>query len=141
MESQESRQVAPLEQRVGMNADSAQIADAMVAIWHEIGQALGPIVGPRGVAALYRRSLNLTATRHAWIGPAALPQEAEMDLGELKTILIAQSGAEAHAGGMALLQTFHQLLSSLVGPLLTERLLRTVWADSSSGPSAQDSQT
>lgn len=141
MESQESRQVAPLEQRVGMNADPAQIADAMAAIWREVGEALGPIVGPRGVAALYRRSLNLTAMKHAWIGQAAQGQEGDMDLGALKSILIAQSSAEANAGGMALLQTFHQLLSSLVGPLLTDRLLRSVWAEPSSGPSAQDSQT
>ena len=36
------------------------------------------------------------------------------------------------------LQTFHELLATLVGPSLTERLLRSVWADSSSGPPAQD---
>ena len=41
-------------------------------------------------------------------------------------------------GGGALLQTFYELLASLVGPSLTERLLRSVWAHSSSGPPAQD---
>ena len=46
----------PLANRVGSDADSTQIAAAVLAIWEEIDDALTPIVGPLGVVALYRRS-------------------------------------------------------------------------------------
>ena len=42
------------------------------------------------------------------------------------------------AGCDVLFRTFYTLLVSMVGPELTERLLRTVLAPSSSGAAAQD---
>ncbi len=61
-----------------------------------------------------------------------------MDLAALKTVLAQQSSADATSGGDALLKTFVELLTTLVGPSLAERLLRSVWANSLSGPPAQD---
>lgn len=40
-----------------------------------------------------------------------------------------------------LFDTFHDLLASMVGPSLTERLLRFVWADGSGGSAAKDIKT
>ena len=68
LKSQPSRRwPAPLADRVTDGADAEQVADAIVAIWLEIDQALNPIIGHRGVAALYNRSLNLTAAAHPWL--------------------------------------------------------------------------
>ncbi|NRF65697.1 hypothetical protein HLB44_01735 [Aquincola sp. S2] len=138
MQSRVSRLIAPLAQRVGEDASAAQIAAAVIATWREIDAALSPIIGTRGVAALYRRSLHLTAATHRWITvqPEVLPPE--MDLAGLQSMIALQSSADAAAGSTALFQAFHELLGSLVGPALTERLLRTVWADASSGSPAQD---
>jgi hypothetical protein len=139
MESQESRRIAvPLAHRVGIDADAATIADAIVATWQEVDAALAPIIGPQGVAALYRRSLHLTSSIHPWLAGTHEGVHTVMDLAALKPLLAQQSSADAAAGGSALLQTFYELLASLVGPSLTERLLRSVWAHSSSGPPAQD---
>jgi hypothetical protein len=57
-----------------------------------------------------------------------------LDLPGLHARFAAQGDAAAALGGNALLQTFHQLLVSLVGLPLTERLLRCAWADTSTGP-------
>jgi hypothetical protein len=138
MESQESRRIAaPLAHRVAQDADAAQIAEAAVSIWQEIDAALTPIIGQRGVAALYRRSLYITGATHPWLAGTHEGVPTAMDLAALKSALAQQNSAAAVGGG-ALLQTFHELLASLVGPSLTERLLRSVWANSSSGPPAQD---
>ena len=67
--------------------------------------------------------------------------QTDMDLAALKSVFRQQSSANAAGGGSALFQTFYELLASLIGPSLTERLLRSVWATSSSGPSAQDNTT
>ena len=123
------------------DANAAQIADAMVATWHEIDAALTPIIGSKAVVALYKRSLHLTAKTHPWLAGTHEGVQATLDLAALKATLAQRSSADAALGGNALLQTFHQLLCSLVGPSLTERLLRPVWADPSSGPPAQDTKS
>jgi hypothetical protein len=89
----------------------------------------------------YKRSLYLAAAAHPWL---RLQDEAlaapDLDLAVLKPVFARQEGAEALAGGIALLQAFHGLLSSLIGSSLTSRLLDAVWTppSPSSGPPAQD---
>ena len=138
-ESQEGRPLAaPLAHRVGAGANAAQVADAIFAVWAEIDDALTPILGSRGVAALYMRSLHLAGKAHPWL---AAPDEGEppaVGPAALKSALARHSSSAAAAGGSAFLQTFHELLASLVGASLTERLLRSVWAAPSSGPHKQD---
>lgn len=139
VETQEGRQISTaLVHRVGGDATAPQIAAAMVAIWHEIDDALTPILGKGGVAALYKRTLYLTGTAHPWLALRREDLSTGVDLAALKAVLSQQASAAAAAGGNDFLQTFHMLLTSLVGPSLTERLLRSVWARPSSGSPAQD---
>jgi hypothetical protein len=137
-DSPESRRIAlALARQVDAGADPAQIADTIISIWHEIDGALHPIVGQRGVASLYRRSLHLTSPAYPWLAGLQDDIQAAMDLAALRSVLVQQSSANAAASGGDLLQTFHELLASLVGDSLTERLLRSIWAMSTSLP-AQD---
>jgi hypothetical protein len=139
MEMQESRSpVATLTRRVEAGATATQIADAMVSAWQEIDVALSPLIGKGGVAALYKRTLFLTTPAHPWLAGIHEGTTAAIDLWALKSVIAKQSGVVAAAGGGALLQTFYELLTSLVGPSLTERLLRSVWTNSLSGQPAQD---
>ena len=139
MESHESSLIAAtLAAPLGKGGDAAQIADAIVSTWQKIDAALSPIIGQGGVAALYKRSLYLTGQAHPWLAGMHEGVETAMDLAALKSLLAQQSSANAAAGGGALLQTFSELLTSLVGPSLTERLLRFVWPNSFSAPPAQD---
>ena len=132
------RIAAALARRAGQDAEAGQIAEAVCAALSEIDAALSPILGSRGVAALYTRSLYLTAVGLPWMAHLAEGSRDDMDLPALKSVFAQQSGADAAAGGNALLQAFHRLLASLIGDSLTERLLRPVWADPSSGAPAQD---
>lgn len=139
MDSQDDRIALAVAQRAGESADAARIAEAIGEIWDRIDVALAPIIGQRGVAALYRRSLYLAAAAHSWLALQEDPQ-APPDLVALKSSIARQPPPEAAAGGVALLQAFHTLLTSLVGPSLTLRLLDAVWTPPSptSGSSAQD---
>ena len=129
---------APLSARVVDGADVEQVTDAVLALWREIDQILHPIVGHRGIAALYNRSLQITAAAYPWLAIGAQGIPAVVDPSTLKAVLMQQSAAEAAAGGSALFDTFHELLASLVGPSLTNRLLRSVWAESPDAAPAQD---
>jgi len=92
-----------------------------MAAWEEIGTRLAPILGRRGVAALYRRSLQLTLSSHRWLAPACEAQEAE--LAALHATLASQDRAAAVAASVALLANFRVLLTGLVGDALTAKLL------------------
>jgi hypothetical protein len=139
MERQDSgRAAVPPARRITNDADAAQIADATVASWQEIDAALRPIIGPRGVCALYKRSLYLTASSYPWLAGLHEGAQSAMDLAALKAVLVRQDGADARAGGAALLQTLHELLAGLIGPSLAGRLLHPVGSHESGGASAQD---
>ena len=139
MSNQESHPtLAALTRRVEDGADAVHIAEAMVSIWQEIDASLRPIIGQQGMAALFQRSLYLTAQIHPWMGVVPTGVIKTMELMTLRAAFAQQSSVDAAIGGEALFQTFFELLTSLVGPSLTERLLSSVWANSLSGPSAQD---
>jgi hypothetical protein len=117
---------------------SMGVAEAVVSAFERIDQALSPIIGKRGVAALYKRTTHLTSRTHSWLPVPIEGVPTTMDLAALQACLAGQGAADAVAAGSLLLKTFHELLTSLIGPLLTARLLRPVWATFLSGPSAKD---
>jgi hypothetical protein len=142
MTSPESDQtVAFLAQHLDAGASSAQIAALVGRVCREIDLALVPIVGQRGVAAMFARSLQLAAKSQAWLmsgesGAALVP--VAFDPAALCAVIARQTRPEAAAGACLLLQTFCELLAKLVGLSLTERLLRTPWLTFLSGTAAQD---
>lgn len=141
MQSPESDGIAAhLEHGAGANADPARVGEKVAATFRAIDDALSPIIGHRGVAALYRRSVHLASLTHPWLAQAHEGALTSLDLTLLAAVLAQQTTAQAVAGGAQLLQTFHSLLTTLVGPSLTERLLRPVWITFLSGPPAQDTK-
>lgn len=140
METPESRQLAAvLAHRIEQGAKATQIAATIISVVQEIDTVLCPIIGNRGVAALYRRSLYLTGPAHPWLADTHESVQTIMNLEDVKSIFAQQSNTNLiAAGGSAFLQTFYELLSSLVGNSLTERIFRPVWSHSLSGPAAQD---
>nr|WP_298147223.1 hypothetical protein [uncultured Pseudomonas sp.] len=134
MDSQESSQIAALlAHRLGEHADAMQIAEAIVVVWGEIDSALAPIIGHRGVVALCKRSLYLTAMRHGCLKGVHKRVQSGIEFSELKAA-IAQTDITV-AVGDDLLRQLYELLASLIGDSLAERLLRSVWDNSSAGPS------
>lgn len=139
MENQERQRIADALSRNA--ATAGQIAKSIVSTWHDIDVALRPIIGQRGVVLLYKRSLHLACPTHPWLAGAQNITQDAMDLMALDEVFTRQDSAQAATAGGVLLQTFHQLLSSLIGSSLTEQLLRPVWVDFSSGPPAHDPTT
>ena len=60
----------------GANADAELVADAAIARWEAIREALAPVLGQRGVAALHRRALHLASVAHPCLLDAAAAQDA-----------------------------------------------------------------
>jgi hypothetical protein len=136
MQSEGRTITAALARLAATDVDPARIADQAMATWLHIDVALCPIIGKGGVAALHKRSLYLTRAAHPWL--VTVQTATPVDFTGLQAALALQSSTEAAAAHGALLQTFHDLLTSLVGASLTERLLRPVWDQLTGGDAAQD---
>jgi hypothetical protein len=104
------------------------IADEVVRLWGRMDGALRPVVGARGVAALYGRSLQLAAVPHPWLAAAGNGSWKLMDLKLLRQQLASQPAEEAVAAGLDHLGQFDQLLGSLIGHTLKDQLLAPAWA-------------
>lgn len=133
MERVTERIHADVMQLAAQGADVEQIADAAVAMWRAVGAALYPIIGQRGVAALYKRSLYLARAECSCL--TDVPRDADLpnDFDDLRTALALQTRADAVRINGLLLQNFTELLSSLIGASLTERLLGSVLDHPTSG--------
>jgi hypothetical protein len=141
-EDPSSRRVAaPLIDRVGAHATAQQTATAFERLWSELDAALSPIIGRRGVDALGQRSLKLASAEHPWLAAGQPVGSAPFDPLPPAALMAQHSPAQAQAAGDAFLQTFHGLLTSLVGVSLTDRLLHPVWhADARSHPNSPPGQ-
>jgi hypothetical protein len=138
LESQPTRWVAAiLAKRSGTHPDAVQIADATIAVWYDITTALKSIIGRQGVAALYDRSVALTARTFPWLGSTRAGDNHSIDLDGLQAVIARQTKEDAAAGSSELLQTFYEVLVSLIGPALCEQLLASVRDDIAS-PRSRD---
>jgi hypothetical protein len=118
--------------------DRAQmVADAAVARWESMVDALTPVLGQRGVAALYRRTLNVAGRAHPCLLLAHEDTEP-IRFDQLRKVLRKQPADQAAAATDASIQTFHELLNNLIGIPLTQRLLGGLWSPIYSGSPVQD---
>ena len=120
-------------------SSSVAIADAIANIWEEIDSALHPVIDKRGVAALFHRSLAITAKAYPWLPLPERPLQATDTTPVHAAFLLQESPTIIKCSAMQL-QTFHDLLAGLVGSSLTERLLRSVSSNLFDGHRPQDTQ-
>jgi hypothetical protein len=133
MSSDAQRIQAGLSLLLPKGASAAQIADDAVSTWRAIDAALSPIIGQRGVAALFKRALALTRPTYPWLSDVLGGVEQPGDFTALATAFSQQTGPRLVAANEALLRNFADLLINLIGGALTERLLSSVWNRPSNG--------
>jgi hypothetical protein len=117
-----------LANRVGDSPDAKAIAKATLSIWHQVFTRLKPLIGPRGTNVLFARSLHLTGAAYPWLSMAVDHADSKDLLADIKTRLEDHAPDVARAASYALLTNFIDLLTTLIGESLTERLLDPVWA-------------
>ncbi|HMA08433.1 MAG TPA: hypothetical protein VKP68_11245 [Ramlibacter sp.] len=119
-------------------AEAGKVADAAAAAWAAVDGALSPIIGRRGVVALYKRSIHLAQEGYPWLVAAYEGALRPGDFDSLRAALSQQTAQDAAAAHDAVLKTFRGLLDNLIGGSLTQRLLQTVPDQPSGGDAVQD---
>lgn len=117
-----------LAQLAGDDPAPSAVAEAMLGTWHQMAARLVPVIGARGVDALFNRALHLTRAAFPWLAIAGEDDDGVAQLANFMARLEACDTATAAEVSYALLVAFTELLASLIGGPLTERLLGPVWA-------------
>jgi len=123
-----------LARRAGKTPDAKAIAAAAADIWPQVMAQLAPVIGVRGVNVLLRRALHLTSAAFPWLQITGDQEGGAALLQTLTTRLAGQGVSSATEASRELLETFTELLTTLIGEALTERLLGPVWAHPSTVP-------
>ena len=116
-----------LAQSAGEAPDASAIAEATLSTWRQVMDQLAPVIGARGVDALFSRSLHVTSKAFPWLAMAGNDGNGAARLASLKARLAGQETAAAAEASHTLLVNFTELLATLIGASLTERLLAPVW--------------
>jgi hypothetical protein len=125
--------------RLAVNEANADLVAAVAAEkMHAIHLALAPIIGDRGVSALYRRSLFLISRDASWADALHGEDSAGDDYAALQSAIAQQPAGDALRITEALFTTLYTVLVSLIGAALTERLLHPMFDTSSNGQAAQE---
>ncbi len=133
-----------LARRAGDGATSEAVAEAAIKTWRGVAVHLAPIIGEGGVGSLYARSLHLTRASFPWLAtaqpmPLALRmQQTDWPFMDLRMSLMQRDPADASNASSVLLDTFLELLATLIGEPLTARLLQSLLDDAGfNGPARE----
>jgi hypothetical protein len=103
-------------------------ADIGIILWERLAAELTVIIGDRGFASLYSRSINDAGAEFAWLEPQSRrPPFNAFKL--LASVLETRAPAEAQAANAAVLNIFIDTLIVLIGELVTNSILREAWGD------------
>ena len=123
------------------DSGSGAIAVASLGLWREVNARLAPMIGARGVDALFGRSLQLTTPAYPWLALAVEQEDSAAPLASLAARLEARDPRTAAEASVALLAAFTGLLATMIGPSLTDRMLDPVWGPAPEPPAAPKETT
>lgn len=109
-------------------SDADCVVEITMGTWREVAVLLRPVIGARGVDVLFKRSLHVTSRDFPWLASTGEGGEVGVQSSVLKARFAARDKATAAEASYALLVTFTELLATMIGGALTDRLLDPVWA-------------
>ena len=115
-----------------MASSPDDVSGVAIELWQSLASQLVSIIGEGGFNSRWARSLHLTHKVFPWLPPDDALRPDDFQFTDLKLGLAKQSAVEANNANCVLLQTFTNLLASLIGEPLTVTVLSSAWADSDS---------
>ncbi|MBA5689758.1 hypothetical protein [Rugamonas apoptosis] len=125
--------------RIAVSRDPARVPETSAVLWRGLAEHLTAIIGERGFDALYARSLHQVSATYPWLAGID-PAEEHVTFSQLQHRLQQQSMPAAGEASSALLCTFIDTLTLLIGELVTSSILRAAWGDDTVNPAVSESQ-
>ena len=122
-----------------MNADLLPAGiETLMHPWQRLAEHLSPLIGETGFCALYGRAILLVVPLFDWLRAAQPGDSAAQSFTALTGVYNTVHIDAASAANTALLTTFTELLSGLIGEALTGRLLDLAWRGGQEQTNAQE---
>ena len=109
-------------------SQAEKLADDSVNLWDLLATQLVLTIGEAGFGSIYARSVFICHASYPWLNGGALSPYGKHRFAELKSSLQGQRPEDASAANRLLLITFTDILASLIGESLTERIVRLAWS-------------
>jgi len=119
--------------------DSHWSARRAMLAWRRMEEVVAPIIGAGGVGAIYGRSLACARRAYPWLPVVHGFPCRRIELASLCDALAGQPAAEASSADAMLQEAFGELLASLVGSRLANRLLGLTFEASPENPGQEGS--
>lgn len=111
------------------HSDPLVVASFITVKFQQISNQLEPMIGTNGVEALFNRSLYLASSENHRLFMTDKEFGKEKLMAYFSLYLAEFTPNEAINASFNILVTFTELLISLIGISLTQRLLATVWEE------------
>lgn len=108
---------------------SLLLARRSVQLWAAIADELMPIVGDRGLIALFNRCIDICGTTFPWLLRAPARSSPPRCFDTLGAQLSEREPRDGLAASRALFGTFHDLLLMLIGEPLAGGVFEAAWRD------------
>lgn len=120
-------------------ADSgAALADAITLSWLKIVRKFAPLIGANSVLLIFERCLENNLATFTWLPALALPSQPDTAVERLRTSMAARSADEILAAHRAILTTFIDLMTTLIGARLTVQFLRAAFPADNAGSTTEE---
>ncbi len=129
-----------LAHRAGDAPDASTVVEATASTWRQVAALLTPVIGERGVDVIFKRALSLMSKAFPWLDFGEENGDSAALLESLRLQLAGRDTATAAEAGCTLIVTFIEILTTLIGESLTERLVSPVWP-SPLPPSEQETES
>lgn len=111
----------------GMNADGGTAAADAIAILQRVTRKFSPLLGPSSTSVLLERSLHANHASYPWLPPPDQAGAAEPPFRALQASLERREQRDVLAATRALMDSYIDLVTTLIGSRLTEQFLRSAF--------------
>jgi hypothetical protein len=116
----------------------AVLADDIAVSWLKIMRKFAPLIGPGSVLLMFGRSIENNVAAFGWLPVLALPMHADNAVERLRASLTKRKSAEILAAHRAILASFIDLMTTLIGARLTVQFLHAALPAASAGSTTEE---
>jgi hypothetical protein len=98
-------------------------ADDITLAWLTILRKFAPLIGAHSVLLMFERSVDTQLAHFAWLPKLALPMQPEAAIDQLRISMATRANGEMLTAHRAVLATFVDLITTLIGSRLTVQFL------------------
>ena len=101
-----------------------ELIDDVAIAWQKVVRKFTPLIGATSVLLILERSLERNRTAFAWLPAGVLPAGPDAAIERVRASIAARLPADVLAAHRAILATFSDLMTTLIGARLTMQFLR-----------------